>query len=140
MEKQNEMKKYSWKEEYNVDIESIDKQHQKMLENLNRLADIINKKECREHVSEIFFSLVHFAENYFTKEEILFKDYKYPNFSMHKEAHNNFIQQIIKFQEDYKNDVRNVCIDLYHFLDKWFNNHILEYDKDAVKFLKEKGL
>ena len=71
---------------------------------------------------------------------MLFKDYEYPNFSMHKKAHNNFINQIIKFQEDYNKDVNNVCLELYKFLDSWFNNHILEYDKDAVIFLKEKGL
>ena len=140
MENQALMRKYSWKEEYNVDIVSIDQQHQKLLENLNRLADVINKGECKEKVSEIFFALGYFAENYFTKEEMLFKNYKYPNFSVHKEAHNNFIKQIIKFQEDYKTGADEVCLQLYSFIEKWFLNHILEYDKEAVTFLKQKGL
>ena len=140
MEKEELIKKYTWKDEYNVEIESIDQQHQKLLENLNRLVDIINKGECKKRVSEIFFSLVHFAENYFTKEEMLFKNYKYPNFSVHKDAHNNFIKQIIKFQEDYKSGLDSVCIQLYSFLEEWFKNHILKYDKEAISFLKQKGI
>ncbi|NOZ47969.1 MAG: hemerythrin family protein [Chlorobi bacterium] len=140
MEKKALYPKYTWQDKYNVDILSIDLQHQKFLEIFNKLSDIINFKSCKDKVSEIFFSLGHFTENYFTKEEMLFNNYKYPNFTAHKEAHNNFIAQIIHFNKNYINGKEDVCIELYQFLEKWFKNHILEYDKDAVTFLKEKGL
>jgi len=133
-------KKYDWKDEYNVGVESLDIQHRKFLENLNKMADIINKGKCKERISELFFSLGHFAENYFTQEEMLFKEYQYPNFSKHKEAHNAFIEEVIKLKEEFSNNSTTVCKNIYLFLENWFNNHILQYDKEAVTFLKEKGV
>ena len=107
---------------------------------LNLLRAGILEQPCKERISEIFFSLVHYAEHHLIQEEIYFKNYQYPNFTQHKEAHNNFIDRIIKFREDYEKGVENVCHEMYEFLVNWFENHILKYDKEAVEFLLNKGV
>ena len=43
MEKEELIKKYTWKDEYNVETESSDQQHQKLIQNITRLVDIITK-------------------------------------------------------------------------------------------------
>jgi len=130
----------SWKEEYNVNIGLLDKQHKKFLEIFNLLKKAINEGVCERNISEVFFSLVYYAEHHLIQEEIYFKNYKYPNFNLHKEAHNNFINRIIKFREDFEEGKEDVCVEMYYFLEKWFNNHILKYDKEAVEFLVKKGV
>lgn len=131
---------FKWKPEYNVNISLIDEQHKKFLEILNLLREGIIEEPCKEKISEIFFSLVHYAEHHLIQEEIYFKNYQYPNFTQHKEAHNNFIDRIIKFREDYEKEVENVCEEMYSYLVDWFENHILKYDKEAVEFLLNKGV
>ena len=64
----------------------------------------------------------------------------FPGLPEHKKLHAGFIQRIIQFQEDYEKDITKTCKSLLPFLDDWFDNHILKYDKQAVDYLKEKGL
>jgi len=130
----------SWKEEYNVNIGLLDKQHKKFLEIFNLLKKAINEGACERNISKVFFSLVYYAEHHLIQEEIYFKNYKYPNFNLHKEAHNHFINRIIKFREDFEEGKEDVCVEMYYFLEEWFNNHILKYDKEAVEFFVEKGV
>ncbi|GAI87333.1 unnamed protein product, partial [marine sediment metagenome] len=122
----------SWKEEYNVNIGLLDKQHKKFLEIFNLFKKAINEGACERNISKVFFSLVYYAEHHLIQEEIYFKNYKYPNFNLHKKAHNHFINRIIKFREDFEKGKEDVCVEMYYFLEEWFNNHILKYDKEAV--------
>ncbi len=138
MEKMEPHEPIEWKEEYNVDVSFIDEHHRHFLEILNRFRDAGEEGLCKERMSQIFFSLVHYAEHYLMREIIYFKEY--PNFSTHQAAHNNFIDRIEKFQNDYRIDQEGVCKEMYEYLYDWFRNHILKYDKEAVEYLKSKGL
>jgi hemerythrin-like metal-binding protein len=134
------LQKHEWKDDYSVNIESIDEQHKKFIEIINLLIDVVNKKHCNSRVADVFFSLAYYAEHYFINEEILFKDYQYPNLTQHKELHNNFILRIIQFQKEFEADKENVCEELLGYLEDWFKEHILQYDKSASDFLKEHGI
>ncbi len=129
---------FAWKEEYSVNLDLIDIHHKKFIDILNNLHNAISTKPCREDISDIFFSLVYYAENHLVNEEIYLKERGYPDFARHKENHNNFIERVIKFQEDFRKGKENVCDDMYEFLKNWFENHILKYDREAVLFLRQK--
>jgi len=131
---------YQWKEEYTVKITVIDEQHKKFLSIINELKTIINNGQCKEKVSDVFFQLAYLIDHYFIKEEIYFNDLKYPNFDQHKAEHNNFIERVIQFQNDLENEKPNVCLEIYHFLENWFDEHILKYDKEAVDYLRARGV
>ena len=140
MQREVQTDPFTWKPEYNVNITLIDDQHKKFLEMLNFLRVGIIEKPCKEKISEILFSLAHYAEHHLIQEEIYFKNYQYPNFTQHKEAHKDFIDRIIKFREDYEKGADKVCEEMYGFLVDWFENHILKYDKEAIEFLLKKGV
>jgi hemerythrin len=131
---------YKWKDEYTVNISVIDEQHKKFLEIINELKVIVNTDSCQKDASRIFFQIAYLIDHYFIKEEIYFKDCKYPNFDQHKISHNHFIDKIIQFQKDLENKKENICLDLYNYLEDWFDEHILKYNKDAVEFLKKSGV
>jgi hemerythrin len=128
-----------WKDEYKVHVGVIDDHHKKFVDILNNLQKVLEKAPCAENISEVFFSLLNYAEHHLLQEEIYFKNYKYPGFQQHKDAHKSFLDRIAQFQEDYAAKRENVCLDLYRFLKQWFKEHILMYDREAVKFLVEKG-
>ncbi len=127
-----------WKEEYNVNISFIDEHHQKFLNILNNLQEVVHQDNCSERISEIYFSLVHYAEHYLIREAMYFKEY--PNFIHHQDAHKEFINRVTKLQRDFEAGKKEVCSEMYQYLLEWFQNHILKYDKEAVNYLKSKGL
>lgn len=131
---------YQWKSEYTVHITVIDEQHKKFLNIINTLKLIINDNSCKEKVSGIFFQLAYLIDHFFIKEEIYFNDLKYPNFDQHKKQHNLFIQRIIQFQKDLESNKPDLCLDIYHYLESWFDEHILKYDKEAVEYLRNGGV
>ena len=140
MENKVNPKPYQWKEEYSVNITVIDEQHKKFLSIINELKEIINSNSCKERVSQVFFQLAYLIDHYFIKEEIYLKDLKYPNFEQHKIAHNHFIDRIIQFQKDVENNKPNLCLEIYQYLETWFDEHILKYDKEAVDYLRTRGV
>jgi len=131
-------KPIEWKKEFNVNIGFIDDHHKKFLKILNQVREAALEEACLETISRIFYSLVHYAEHYLINEEIYFKEYS--NLSQHKEAHNQFIERIKKLQEDFEAGKEKICFELYTYLFNWFNNHILQYDKESLKFLAGKGV
>ena len=130
----------SWKPEYNVNLSFIDDQHKKFLDMLNRLKGTIKNKTFKEDSPEIFYSLVHYADDYLIKEEIYFKDLDYPKLDSHIKKHKEFFSRIIQFQKEITGEKEESYSELYEYLETWFNNHILKFDKEAVDFLKANGL
>jgi hemerythrin len=130
----------TWKEEYNTGVNFIDEQHKYFLNIIGDLQECLDKGSCRDSASKIFFSLVHYAEHFLIQEEIYFKDYHFPSTNEHKELHSAFIKRVIQFKTDYERDVEHTCQTMHEYLIDWFNNHILKYDKEAIDYLKEKGL
>lgn len=131
---------YKWKEKYTVNISVIDEQHKKFLNIINELKLIINTNSCKEKVSDIFFQLAYLIDYYFIKEEIYFSDLKYPNFDHHKKEHNLFIDRIIQFQKDLEENKPDLCLEIYQYLENWFDEHILKYDIEAVEYLRKGGV
>ena len=132
--------RYTWKKEFNTGIRFIDEQHRYFFNIISRLSDSIHEGICKETASEIFFSLAHYAEHYLIQEEIYFKEADFPGIHEHKDLHAGFIRRIIQFREDYEKEHSRTCKSLLPFLQEWFNSHILEYDKEAINYLRDKGL
>ncbi|MCD6201748.1 MAG: hemerythrin family protein [Bacteroidales bacterium] len=137
---EGKLKHIKWQPEYEFQIEAIDQSHRKLVNLINRLGDMINRQACPESMSEIFFSLIHYAERYLIQEEILLRDLGYPQLDQHKEKHHFFIEKIKSFRDEFSSRNPDICQDLYDFLSEWFRDHILKYDREIITFLKGKGI
>ena len=131
---------YTWKEDYNTGVNFIDEQHRYFLNIIKDLQEYLENGVSRESASRIFFSLVHYAEHYLIQEEIYFKDSHFPSTKEHKDLHAAFIKRVIQFKTDYERDIKHTCQTMMEYLVDWFDNHILRYDKEAINYLKKKGL
>lgn len=129
-----------WREEYNFNVRFIDDQHKYFFRTMNKLRDCINNGNCSASGTEIFFELAHYVEHFLIQEEIYFKDYQFPNYKEHKELHSDFIERFIQFQKDFESKSEKVCTDMLAYLEEWFDNHILKYDKEAIEYLTERGV
>lgn len=126
----------TWLNEYNVNIAFIDEQHQYFFKVLKSLESIAKSGNCQESISEIFFSMVHYADHYLIQEEIYFKGLKYPGLKEHHLKHDKFVEGIINLKNDFATGKKDVCHTLLLFMKEYFHEHILDYDLNAVEYLK----
>ena len=129
------MLNWEWKEEYELKIDKLDEHHKRYIEIINLLINVIENRSCEEEISLVFFRLIYYIENYFIDEELLLKEYNCDNLKEHKEEHNKFIKEIVKFQEGYQQEDKSVCKSLLKYLQSWFKEHILEYDREAAELI-----
>ena len=54
--------------------------------------------------------------------------------------HNKFAEEVKKFNDNYKKDVKSLSIDLMEYLKDWFINHIKGSDQKYSKTFIEHGI
>jgi len=129
-----------WQEEFNTGVKFIDEQHRYFFNIVKDLEKILDHKECDRNISDIFFALVHYVEHFTLQEEIYFKNLHFSGLQAHKEAHNKFVDAVVRFKDDFTLGKENVCDDLYAFLSEWFNEHILLLDVNTVEKMRQAGI
>ena len=134
------LEEIKWSEEWDVGIMTIDQSHREFVTLLNRVIRTINEDACPVSLSEIFFALIHYAENHFIREEILLRNARYSDLDKHQRKHAAFIEKIRSLREKFSAGDTDVCMELYEYLHQWLLEHILSYDQNALSFLKQQGL
>ena len=134
------MSLYPWKENYSVEIESIDNDHKHLFEIINQLFDAISHGNARENLSEFIFQLLDYTKNHFKREENYFAMTNYPETLEHKLQHEFFIDKIETLKKQFDSGDQQISVRLMTFLSDWLINHILVSDKKYMAHLKKNGL
>ena len=135
---------FKWKEDFSVNIESVDEQHQELFKIGNSLYDIVSIKDGIDRYDEILnelYKMRDYAIYHFDYEEKLMKENGYPKFNEHKRQHDAFIAKV-KSIDDEEIDKRQkkMGMDLIIFIANWIENHILKTDMEYKEFLNNKGI
>ena len=120
-------------------ISVIDNHHKRLFSIIDKLDKLIDGNKCNKDLAQIFYKLTFYIEDYFTDEELLYKKHSYPKLSEIKKIHQEFISDLSVIRRSFFDGKEHVCITLKMFLQKWFQSHLIEYDKEAIMFLKEKN-
>ena len=129
-----------WKDEYSVGIDSIDRQHKKLLNLINQLQTAVDYSTGDEFEREALDELVDYTKTHFTYEEGLMKDNDYPDFEPHKAQHEEMVAHVKETLSEYEKDQDTAMNNAAKFLRKWLINHINGTDKQYSKFLIDKGV
>jgi len=130
----------TWTENYSVNIEVFDKQHQMLFSYINKLVEAMQVRKSDQILSQLISDLFNYTQIHFTEEEILLEKYHYPKFIEHKNMHKAFIAEVQKFKNDFEEKKIGIPIEIASFLKKWITNHIMVADKAYSAFLNEKGV
>lgn len=132
-----------WKEEYSCFDATIDAQHRKMIDMINKISEIAALKDGCDRYDEIvgvFNELKDYTVYHFGHEESLFDRHNYDSFhvKIQKLEHKSFIHKVsamnlYDLDENQEESVQKVLV----FLSKWLDHHILVVDREFGKFLKE---
>ena len=129
-----------WKPEYDVGIESIDRQHRKLVGMINNLQTAVDYSTGEEFERKALDDLVDYTRTHFKYEEGLMEQNGYPDFEAHRAEHERMIATVDEVLETYRQDQDNAMKKAAAFLRAWLINHINGTDKQYSQFLIDKGV
>lgn len=129
-----------WKDGYSVGIDSIDKQHQKLLNLINQLQTAVDYSTGEQYEREALDELVDYTKTHFSYEEGLMEQNDYPDFEPHKAMHEKMIKKVEEVLAEYEQDHDTAMSNAVEFLKDWLINHINGTDKEYSSYLISKGV
>ncbi len=131
------MNLYEWKEDYSVDIKSIDHDHQGIFKIINDLFNAISHGKAKDTLAEFLAHLADYTKTHFKREEMYFLATNYPETLEHKLQHEFFIDKIDSLKKQFESGDKQISVELMQFLSEWLINHILISDKKYMNHLKK---
>ncbi len=134
----------TWSNEYSVNIKEIDRQHQFLINIVNKMHELVmadvGKGTNKTAIRRVFAELADYTDYHFRTEEELFKTHNYPGFKIHKQQHNELVLQVLELQRRFLKNEVSITQEIFDFMKKWLLNHILVSDKEYTVFLNAKGV
>lgn len=129
-----------WDDSLSVGVFTIDAQHKKLFRIINDLHEAMLKRLSDLKIGEIIKELEYYSKYHFKTEESYFEELNYYDKYQHKMEHKKFIEDVKKFENDYKKGVTSLSIDVMDYLKNWLINHIKINDQKYSKTFIERGI
>ncbi|MDA2920205.1 bacteriohemerythrin [Desulfobacterota bacterium AH_259_B03_O07] len=130
----------TWNDSMSVNVEEIDKQHQKLVQIINDLHDAMREGKEKEVLGNVLTRLIDYTSYHFSTEEKYFDKFGYPDSDPHKKEHRELLEQVLEFKKEFDEGKVLLTIELMNFLKNWLTNHMQGSDKKYGLFFNEKGL
>ncbi len=119
-----------WTENLRTGEETIDRQHQELIRNINALLDAMATGEGQQKLNEILQFLENYVHEHFHYEENCMDRYRCPVASKNKKAHDAFIQTFGQLKEEYLRTgaTAQLAEKIYRQVAEWLINHIAGID------------
>ena len=132
--------KIEWVKEFETGIKSIDEQHKKWIDIINKLTYAIEHNEEESELGKIFNELIEFTRYHFAYEEKYMDQFGFELKEEHKVVHNEFISRLLSvFNKYIKGDI-TAAIELMDLLINWVIKHVTKTDRTYIELFKSKGL
>ena len=118
----------TWKPEFTVGVESVDFEHQQMIDLINEIYDEMKTRKDADSIEQ-FIGDVHFAISaHFALEEKLMREAAYAEYEAHKEEHEELLDQIRDMMDQFVLDPDAGFDLLQERLAAWFEHHFATFD------------
>ncbi len=123
-----------WNENFATGHKTLDKQHQVLFENVNRLESLLDQTNLNLQETEFILSLVNYLESYaqdhFKLEEQCMESYRCPMHSKNLDAHRQFLLAVVDYKKKFQaSGFRSeVMRELHQFMQNWLQQHIMRID------------
>ena len=130
----------TWDDKYSVGISSIDEEHKKFIDIINKVIDAKQHTDNSIEITEILNEMNKYVLTPFANEETYMIKCNYPEYDDHRKKHQDFSIKIMAFLDSVtKGDCRLAC-ELLEHLKNWLVNHIQGTDRKYINCFKEHGL
>jgi hemerythrin len=124
-----------WKPNYSVQVDEIDRQHQRLIQLINSLHDAMKVGAPKPALERIISDLVTYTRFHFRSEERLLQLHGYPGVAAHIVEHERLTETVVRFEEDLRSGKVAISISLMQFLKTWLTGHILSTDMQYAPHL-----
>lgn len=124
-----------WNYLLSVKVESIDRQHEKLVMLLNEMYEAICTGKGKAVVGSILEELIEYTKTHFAHEEHLMREKNYYNYEAHKLEHDRLTAQVVEFKEKFDEGRESIHLKVMHFLKNWLIEHIFGTDMKLGYFL-----
>jgi hemerythrin len=134
------MEHITWTNDFSVGVATIDEQHRRLIEMINRLVKESQATTQSETVSDLLTEMTKYAQEHFATEEDLMQQYNYPDLEEHVDQHRAFKKTTANLCRATMCDFETVPETMLRYLCDWLKKHILETDMAYKPFFREQGL
>jgi len=127
-----------WHDSYSMGIKTIDDQHKGLLDFVN---DIFNhatgdEREERLWFKDVIQQAVQYVKEHFADEEKYMLATKFPGYTEHKKAHDEFTLTVVRSVKEFDSGKRLVLEKFAHFLKNWALSHIAIMDRQYGDYFR----
>ena len=124
---------FEWKKEFELGIDTIDKQHQRLLEIGNRISELlvshVEGDDDYDDIMEVLDELTNYTIYHFKVEEDYFLKHNYPEYEKHKKEHDAFIDYLHSIDlRAVEEEQKAFLKELLKKIVNWVFNHIITTD------------
>ncbi len=131
----------TWTDELKTRINEIDKQHQEIINVINKLHEAFKEGRGREYIKEVLDFLEDYINTHFKTEEKAMTEFNYPRHAMmaHIRQHEDLTEKYRELKKEFL-EGRMLLSTLLtkEILNLWWLTHIKNTDKLMANFLREK--
>ena len=129
------MQAFAWNSRFETGIFSVDEQHHRLVDLVNRLGEVlIDGSATEESISGVFGELADYAQHHFANEERLMAEAGVDRHhtELHLHHHRQFVEQLTSMWKG-RAQLGNPAEVLQGFLSSWLTFHILEEDQSMAR-------
>ena len=126
-----------WKDEFSVGSARLDAQHKKMFGLINELFAAVREGHETGKVRQIIDGALEYGRMHLREEEGIMLQRGFPQFSIHKQVHEDYSQKINELTIAYHRRFGDISSELLQFLKAWWLNHILNMDREYAPYLAD---
>lgn len=127
---------FPWKDEYNLNIEEIDRQHKKLVSLINDLYNAFFAHTEDQSLHSILNDLLEYTNYHFDSEEKYMEKINYPERESHILLHDTFKEKTIEFRHASRHG-KKITSSVTNFLRSWLSDHILKVDRQYAQFKQQ---
>lgn len=121
----------TWNDSLKLGIASVDDQHRRLLDLINRLDEAVALGHAPDTITELLDDLIDYTRYHFDEEEKLMQQSNFEEalFASHKNEHRQFVETIVEARNQKPDNASFLLHHLLDFLFDWLYRHILGTDK-----------
>ncbi|MBI5638571.1 MAG: bacteriohemerythrin [Nitrospinae bacterium] len=127
----------SWKEDYEIGISEVDRQHMRLVELINELHASMETGTAAE-TEKVLQGLVDYTITHFADEERLQERHGYPGLDGHRKLHAELVAEVLGYSKRFQTKEPGLEANLMWFLKDWLLNHIKLQDAKIAKHILAK--
>jgi hemerythrin len=129
-----------WKDEYLTEVEEIDTQHQRLINLINGIYDLMRSGRGDEAIAEAMGEVIDFTRFHFSEEEKFMEATGYAGREGHAGEHERLLDQIIELRRSVQDGRTVVSMNEIYFLKDWLLSHFQGPDRILAQHLLTRAL